>query len=195
MRRRATLVAAVLVVAVVAVVVLVLTRPWREPVLLDAADFDGVETVHQGERAYPPGWTWCDLGVGRWYRDGAPSSSLSFGEYSRAGAAIVSSPDRWTSDEIITALSDDARACSESDQAGRGNMIEPLDGLDADTVGWRTRTVDGEWGEYLVTALDSTRVLVVGFATLDDRAPVDAGVLLERAREGALRFPTPEAGR
>lgn len=176
------------VAVVVAGGVLAVSMLGGSPELLDEADFTGVESAQHGETAYPPGWTWCDLGVGRWFSEDAPVSSLTFGDHAWAAAAIVARPGTWTSQEVLDALETAADACADSELVDRGNSIEPLDGLAPGEVGWTTEAADGERGAYALVPLDETRVLAVGYTTLEDDPPVDVHELVERAKDGAAQF-------
>jgi hypothetical protein len=173
--------------------VLLLSACGSTPVLLDESDFPGVDSATQNsDRALAPGWTWCDgLRSGTYVQAPVVSSSLVFGEQSRAGATIIDrSGDGASAEYLVEQYAQEATLCAESVAVERGNSIEPLSGLAEGEVGWTTRTSDGEWGEYVLIPLDEWRLLAVGFQTSEDEPPVDLDELIERAREGADQLPT-----
>jgi hypothetical protein len=173
-------------------VALLLSGCGSSPVLLDESDFAGVDSATQNsDRALAPGWTWCDgLRSGIYVQGAVVSSSLVFGEQSRAGATIIDrSADGAMADYLLEQYAQEATLCAGSAAVQQGNSIEPLPGLDDGALGWTTRTSDGEWGEYALIPLDEWRLLAVGFQTFDDEPPVDLDELIEHAREGAEQFP------
>ncbi len=176
-----------------ATLAVLLLRP--DPVLIDPADLPDVVSSHQGERAWPPGWTWCDLSVARWVRQGDPVSTFTFSDDTLAAAVIADGRPRWTTEEIASTLDDAATRCAGSDKPAQGYSIEPLNGLDDGELGWRTSTPDGDWGEYVVIPLDDVRVLTVGFSTWEDDPPVTIEELVAHAKEGAEQFPAPSESR
>jgi hypothetical protein len=174
---------------------LVLVGCGSSAVLVQESDVPGVETVHQNEEAYAPGWTWCDALRPSFYIDGgAVSSSFTFGNRERAAATIIDgSSDDLPADYMLEQYEAQADSCARSDATTRGYSIEPLTGLAEGEVGWTTRTSDGEWGEYVLIPLDEWRLLAVGFSTSEQEPPVEMDELIQRAREGAEQFP-PERG-
>jgi hypothetical protein len=176
---------------VAAVGLLVLAGCGSSPVMLDEADFDDVQTVHQNEGAFAPGWTWCDaLRPSRYIDGGAVSSSLTLGDRERAAATIIDgAPDDLPAEYMLEQYEQQADACASADPTTRCYSIEPLTGLGDGAVGWETHTSDGEWGEYALIPLDEWRLLAVGFSTFEDEAPVDMDELIEHARDGAEQFP------
>lgn len=194
-RRRWWTVASAALVGVLGVVLaIVLLRP--EPVLLDPDDFPGVARTHQNGHNAPPGWTYCDLSVGGWVREGSPDTALVFGPDQWAGAAIAVQPGGRSESaaELLDRLQERAASCATSEltQSGRFS-IEPLSGLGPGEVGWRTRYEDPlQWGEYVVIPLDEGRLLAVGFQTTEETAPVDMDRLVELAKQGAEQFPATE---
>jgi hypothetical protein len=154
---------------VAAVGLLVLAGCGSSPVLLDEADFDDVQTVHQNEGAFAPGWTWCDALRPSRYIDGGP--------------------DDLPAEYMLEQYEQQADACASADPTTRGYSIEPLTGLGDGAVGWETHTSDGEWGEYALIPLDEWRLLAVSFSTFEDEAPVDMDELIEHSRDGAEQFP------
>jgi len=176
------------------VLVLALSGCASSPVLLDEGDFSGVERSYQNQRyAVPPGWTWCEdlsptfLGGGKF-----AGSWFSFGDPVQAGAALLDrSGDGMTAERLAGRYEDKAELCAEELERGEGEgrSIEALSGLDAGAVGWRTETMDGEWGEYVLIPLAEWQLLAVGFSTDQKEPPVDLDELVDLAREGAEQFP------
>lgn len=165
------------------------------PVLLDGADFEGVESTTQDDGgALAPGWTWCDdLRPGLYTGASVTSSFLTFDDESRVGATVIDlSEDARSSDDVLERYAAAADRCAEADAAARGYAIEPVAGLDQGESGWTTRRSDGEWGQYVLVRLDNARVLAVGFSTTQDDAPVDLDDLVDRATAGAEQFPAAE---
>lgn len=171
-------------------VVLTLAGCANAPVLLDEDDVPGAERVIQNARhAIAPGWTWCsDLNPAGYVGADLVGSWFSFGGSVQAGANIIDrSSDGLTAERVLGRFEDNAELCAQgaarSDVAGL--MIEPLDGLDAGTVGWRTETGDGERGELVLVPLDEWRLLAVGLSTDGPELPVQLDELVAAAREGA----------
>jgi hypothetical protein len=194
MKRRTTVIAGMgAVLAMVAgALAFVLLRPG--PVLLDPDDFHGVVRSQQGEPTVPPGWTNCDLSVGVWIREGAPDSSLDFGDGRWAAAAIAERPEGRglyeDAQDFLEHLESTAERCALSPKTDNGFSIEPLQGLQPGEVGWRTGYLDTpRWGEYVVIPLDENRLLAVGFETNEAEPPVDMDRLVELAKQGAEQFP------
>lgn len=160
--------------------------------LLDADDVEGVEeATHDEDGAWAPGWTWCDdLNPYRYVEGGELHTSLlSFGGGAGAGATIIDgSSDGVTADYLLETIEARAGLCAENETAlDRGYAIEPLSGLDAGVVGWRTEASDGEHGEFALVRLDGRRLLAVGWVSDAPEAPVELGELIRLAREGAER--------
>lgn len=160
--------------------------------LLDASDVEGVErATHDEDGAWAPGWTWCDdLNPYRYVEGGELHTSLlSFGGGAGAGATIIDgSSDGVTADYLLETIEARAGLCAENETAlDRGYAIEPLSGLDAGVVGWRTEASDGEHGEFALVRLDDRRLLAVGWVSDGPEAPVELGELIRLAREGAER--------
>jgi hypothetical protein len=174
---------------------LLLASCSSSPVLLDGADFDGVESTTQDDGgALAPGWTWCDdLRPGLYTGASVTSTFLTFDDEARAGATIIDlSEDARSSDYVLEQYAAAAEGCAESDAASRGYTIDRITGLGDGETGWTTRRSDGEWGQYVLVRLDDVRVLAVGFSTTEDEAPVDLDDLVERATVGAEQFPASE---
>lgn len=162
--------------------------------LLDEDDFQGVtETLQSKRYAVAPGWTWCEDLNPTWFSGGKfPVSWFSFGDPVQAGAAVLDrSADGVTAEELAGWFEDKAGLCAEELERGEeeGRSIEALSGLDAGSVGWRTETIAGEWGEYVLIPLDEWRLLAVGFSTDQQEPPVDLDELVALATEGAEQFP------
>lgn len=172
--------------------VLVLAGCSPEPVLLDATDLPGAEVAEQNRWAGgAPGWTWCaDLAPNLYTDGGAVSTGVSFGDAGDAGAVIIDrSTDGATAQYFVEQMEAAAAGCGEAEATGRGFVIEPLSGLDDGEVGWRTRTPDDEWGEYVLVPLDTWRLLAVGVATSEEQPPIALDELVSLARQGAEQFP------
>jgi hypothetical protein len=178
-------------------VALALAGCASSPVLLDEDDVPGAERVIQNARhAVAPGWTWCsDLNPAGYVGADLVGSWFSFGGDVQAGANIIDrSSDGLTAERIVERFEDDASLCADA-AAGTdvdGRSIEPLVGLDAGAVGWRTETGDGTWGELVLVPLDEWRLLAVGLSTDEDRAPVELDDLVRLARQGAEQLPADE---
>lgn len=181
--------AAVVLAAGVVVAALALLRA---PALLDADDFTGVRSVAQDAGADPaPGWVWCDLiAPSMWERGEPPATSLVLDDGSTIGATLIERPSGGLpAGKVLSNASAAAESCGASHLVDEGFAIEPLSGLAAGEVGWRSARHDGRWGEYVLVDLDGRRVLAVGFETEADEAPLPIDDLVALAREGAERFP------
>ncbi len=163
------------------------TQP--DPTLLDADDVEGVvEATHDADEATAPGWTWCSPLDPYAYFRLTPTSRLRFDGRASAGATIVDrSADGYSSDYLLAAFEEKAQLCVDGLNAADGDTIEPLTGLGADTVGWRTETAEGGQGELALIRLDDARLLVVGVETDQAELPVSLDELIRLAREGAER--------
>ncbi|MET0432741.1 MAG: hypothetical protein ABW025_01140 [Cellulomonas sp.] len=178
-----------------AVVVAALAACSADPVLLDGDDFPGVEETTQNTRSgNVPGPTWCDgMAADTVAAPSSPGTVLDLGDRGTAGAVIIDrSADGLGSDQVLAQLQGQADACADSSVAEQGSVIEPLTGLGDGAIGWTTRRVDGEWGEYVLVPLDEWRLLAVGFSTTQDEPPVELADLVDRAVAGADRFPASE---
>lgn len=186
-RRAPALTTATLAVALAAL----LASCTSPSTLLVESDFDGVvESAHDEDGAFAPGWTWCTELNPYGYVTGAPPTSLlTFSGRTQVGATIVDrSVDGLSAEAVLALVEERASLCVENDTAaGRGYVIEPLTGLDDDAVGWRTQTSEGERGEFAVLTLDSRRLLAVGFQTDQEQAPIELDELVRLAREGVDR--------
>jgi hypothetical protein len=173
------------------VLAFLLLRPG--PVLLDPADFAGVERTVQGSPEQPPGWTGCDIGENPVIEQGSPDTFLKFEDGTSVVAAIA---ETWPTGSSSTVhdyaayLSGRAERCGQPPKTGHGFTIEPLPRLAEGEVGWRTGYADPLWwGQYLLIPLDEERMLLVGFETREPEPPFDWDRLVELARHGAEQFP------
>lgn len=177
--------------ALVAVLAAALAGCTSPSTLLDAADFDGVvESAHDEDGAFAPGWTWCtELNPYAYVVGASPTSLLTFAGRTQVGATIVDRSGEGLSAEAVLGLVEErASRCAQNDTAtGSGYVIEPLTGLDDDAVGWRTETGEGEHGEFAVLTLDSSHLLAVGWATDQPEPPLELDELIRLAREGVDR--------
>jgi hypothetical protein len=174
-------------------VTLALAGCTASPTLLDESDFEGIQVVEQNKgESLAFGWTWCNALRPRTFPSTrvTANSFFAFDQYVYLGATIIDNRDSdRTADELLDRFDAYAEMCATSDAVTiHGYSIEPLTGLSEGEEGWRTRTTDGEWGEYVVIKLDDWRLLAVGFTTNQDEPPVDIDELMRLAREGAAEF-------
>ena len=165
-------------------------------VLVDEADLDGVQSAEQNtEHAIAPGWTWCSaISPNVNMRAPYTGSRFELEDGTSVGATILDRrAEGLTARAMLQDVVDAADQCAlEARPDDLGTAIEPLDGLQQDTRGWRTVDPEGRWGEYVVEPLDEWRLLAYGFVTRADRAPVDLDDLRDLAVAGAERLPASE---
>lgn len=160
-----------------------------EPTLLRASDLDGVSgATHDSEEATTRGFGWCSpLDPYAYYRP-APTSRLQLDGGGTVGATIVDqSREGYGADHLMGLFEEKAVLCVDGLGAAGGDTIEPLTGLGADTIGWRTETGDGYQGEIAFVRLDDNRVLAVGVETDGAELPVELDDLIRLALEGVDR--------
>lgn len=168
-----------------------------EPTLLDESDFEGVEEVdHNDIGDIAPGW-WLRcihddvlIWEGPSVRGHDTATSwFSLGDAGRAGATLIDGTTVHVSaDENIQGIEQNAQKCADSEETGRGYVIEEHTDLDADAVGWHTESPEGFRGEFVLIKLDNWRFLTVGFWTYQPTDPIDLDELIRLAREGAAQF-------
>lgn len=159
------------------------------PTLLRSSDIDGVTgATHDSEEATTRGFGWCSpLDRYAYYRP-APTSRLQLAGGGTAGATVVDqSREGFGADYVMRLFEEKATLCLDGLGAADGDTIEPISGLDADTIGWRTETGEGYQGEIAFVRLDDNRVLAVGVETEKGELPIDLDELVRLAREGVER--------
>lgn len=159
------------------------------PTLLDESDVEGVEeATHDADEATTRGWTWCrSLDPYAYYRL-TPTSLFQLAGGATVGATLIDrTKDGVGADEMLSLFEEEADLCMDGVEAREGDTIEPLSGLGADAVGWRTATAEGRQGELALIRLDSNRLLAVGVETDEAELPVELDELIRLAREGTER--------
>lgn len=112
-----------------------------EPRLLDPSDLEGVKDVgHNDLGRAGDGWAFCrHLQPNTLPGPETAKTELSFGEHGIAGAVLIDGTSTHDdADETLRLLELTAEGCAEFAQDEPGYVFEPLTGLDADAVGWRT---------------------------------------------------------
>lgn len=159
------------------------------PTLLRDSDFDGVVSATHNDVGQQsiPGPTWCEgLSIGDLGLPTGAVSELSFDEedgYPRVGAVLVDQE----MDLTAARLEDAAATCAAATEEHPELSIDPIDGLPDEGMGWRTGDDEGGlWGEYAAVPVGDA-VLLVGFETDQEQAPVELDELIRLAREGVDR--------
>lgn len=176
---------------VVALVGLLTLAGCSSPTMLRESDFDDVTQAQHGTGGTPPSGWWCnefDPDDGRLGAYSTLALDESEADWFRFGATLIEAEPGFTATHLLEQVQDGAARCAEKAERVESLSMEPLTGLPEGAVGWRgVHHTGGETFAIAVVAVDETHLLMVGWYTLRDDAPIEINELIRLGLEGVER--------